>query len=77
MDDKCIFWGKFKGDSDCLPLPCHCLDVALAFHALTSLPGIRRALERAAHRPLDEQDRQRLAVLAFLRGASQGWRASK
>ncbi len=42
MDDKCIFWGKFKGDSDCLPLPCHCLDVALAFHALTSLPGIRR-----------------------------------
>ncbi len=62
----CIFWGKFKEDSDCLPLACHCLDVALAFYALTGLPAIRRALERAAQRLLDEQDRQRLAVLAFL-----------
>ena len=26
----CIFWGKFKEDGDCLPLACHCLDVALA-----------------------------------------------
>ena len=65
--DRCIFWGKFQAkDGTCLPLVCHCLDVALTVRALCELHGMRRALESAAKRPLEEQDLDRLAFLAFL-----------
>ncbi len=49
-----------------MPLAAHCLDVAVVFHSLCRLGGIRRALEKAGGRQLDERDLQRLAVLAFL-----------
>ena len=63
----CIFWGKYdEATGRCLPLASHCLDVALVFRALASLPGIRRVLETAARRRLDERDLDRLAVLAAL-----------
>ncbi|RME48232.1 MAG: CRISPR-associated helicase Cas3' [Chloroflexi bacterium] len=68
MDERCIFWGKFhrNGPEACLPLSCHCIDVAVVFRHLCELPGIRRALECAAGRKLNNQDLDRLAVLAFL-----------
>ncbi len=72
MRDECIFWGKFKeSDALCLPLPCHCLDVAIAFQALCQLPSIRRALEVGGGRCLDDKDLERLAVLAMIHDAGK------
>ncbi len=64
-------WGKLNQNSDgviedWLPLADHCTDVAFVLLELTRQSGIARALSRAIGRPLDETDRQRLAVLAFL-----------
>ena len=63
----CIFWGKYdEATGRCLPLASHCLDVALVFRGLAELPAIRRALETAGERRLDDADIDRLAVLAAL-----------
>lgn len=71
MKEHWIPWGK-KSDqhsSDCVqihPLLDHMMDVAAVLEALLQLPGISRALERVAGRPLSDVDCARLAVLAFL-----------
>ena len=64
-------WGKIPRDkSEQLigehPLLDHMTDVAACFLALAECAGIRRSLNLAAGRPLDESDLQRLAVLVFL-----------
>jgi CRISPR-associated endonuclease/helicase Cas3 len=67
------FWGKIRihdeKDSSFiswLPLELHCLDVALVFRALVSMPVIRRSLEAAARTQLRDEQLDRLAVLALL-----------
>jgi len=61
------FWGKWdNANGRWLPLAAHCLDVAVCFRKLCSLPAIQRALYEAAGRVLTEQDLDRLAVLAML-----------
>lgn len=63
-------WGKLKrtpsGTVSVHPLLDHMTDVALVLRALLDLPGIRRAAEAAAGRPLVSSDLARLGVLAFL-----------
>lgn len=63
-------WGKLTRGSDGTvlvhPLLDHLADVAAVLHALLLLPAVRRALDRAAGRPLCEVDRARLTALAFL-----------
>lgn len=62
-------WGKLeRADSGVRmhPLTDHMLDVAACFAALATCRSIRRAMERAAERALDETDISRLSVLAFL-----------
>jgi CRISPR-associated endonuclease/helicase Cas3 len=49
-----------------LPLVDHMTDVALCFARLCDCRNIRRALEHAAGRPLNEYDIARLSALAFL-----------
>lgn len=68
---KQVAWGKLSRDeADRLTgthsLLDHMTDVAACFLALAECAGIRRSLELAAGRPLDEADLQRLAVLVFL-----------
>ncbi|MGC3988066.1 MAG: CRISPR-associated helicase Cas3' [Pseudorhodoferax sp.] len=63
-------WGKLSRQPDgsilVHPLLDHMIDVAAVLEALLHLPAVRRALERAAGRPLSAADRARLAALAFL-----------
>jgi len=66
-----VAWGKLsRGKSGQLtgehPLLDHMTDVAACFLALVECAGIRRSMELAAGRALDEADLQRLAVLVFL-----------
>ena len=61
-----FFWGKFVNEHQYLPLAAHCLDVALVFRSLCEIDGIRRALTYAAKAPPDDQQLDRLAVLAML-----------
>lgn len=65
-----VAWGKLTrlhdGAVHIHPLLDHMTDVASVLHALLELPAIRRAMDRAAGRPLSDIDRQRLAVLTFL-----------
>lgn len=66
-----VAWGKLSRDKSGHligehPLLDHMTDVAACFLALTECTGIRRSLELAACRPLNESDLQRLAVLVFL-----------
>jgi CRISPR-associated endonuclease/helicase Cas3 len=62
----CIFWGKLKYDhSGCLSLTAHCLDVAICFRALCDLVGLRRSFEKSAGRSLNDQDLDRLSVIAL------------
>jgi CRISPR-associated endonuclease/helicase Cas3 len=56
------------------------LDVAACFLATLQLQNVRRALEKAAKRPLDSTDEQRLLVLAFLHDigkANAGFQAKR
>ncbi len=60
-------WGKVlnqQGQSH--PLTAHMLDVAACFCAIARVDSVRRALIRAAGRPLTEIDLMRLAALAAL-----------
>ena len=63
-------WGKLShlpdGAVRTHPLLDHMTDVAAVLETLLHLPGVKRALERAAGRPLSAVDRARLAVLTFL-----------
>ena len=62
------------------PLVDHMIDVAACFECLSSCHSIRRALEKAAGRPLDEHDIARLSVLAFLHDlgkANSGFQAKR
>lgn len=66
-----VAWGKLSRDKSGQligehPLLDHMTDVAACFLALAECAGIRRSLELAAGRSLDESDLQRLAVLVFL-----------
>lgn len=49
-----------------LPLVDHMADVAACFHRICRCRSVRRSLESAARRTLDETDNARLAVIAFL-----------
>ncbi len=70
--EGCFFWGKFSPeDSVCLPLTCHCLDVAIVFRALCEIPSLRRALESAACRSLGDQELDRLATITMLHDAGK------
>jgi CRISPR-associated endonuclease/helicase Cas3 len=65
------FWGKIHTDEQGKPLEWlsltqHCLDVASVFAALLELSGIKRKLDASAGLTLDENQCQRLAVIAFL-----------
>ncbi|MGQ9724960.1 MAG: CRISPR-associated helicase Cas3' [Tepidimonas sp.] len=53
-------WGKCKPNGKRHPLNDHCLDVAVVFHSLLSIRSIARTM------PIDAQQAERLAVLAFL-----------
>ncbi|NOK07143.1 hypothetical protein HNV27_37520, partial [Myxococcus xanthus] len=63
-------WGKLTLSPDGVvkshPLLDHMTDVAVVLDLLLRVHSIHRALERAAGRDLEEVDRARLAVLAFL-----------
>lgn len=66
------FWGKTRADVgtgrivEWHPLQDHCLDVAVAFRALSELPGIRRTLCGAAGVTLQSAQIDRLGVFALL-----------
>lgn len=65
----CAAWGKLDRDNPELrthPLIDHMFDVAACFAALAKCAAIRRAMESAAQRDLDDADIARLSVLAFL-----------
>jgi CRISPR-associated endonuclease/helicase Cas3 len=62
-------WGKLERKDIGVrvhPLLDHMTDVACVLGELLRTPGLRRAAEQAAGRPLSEADIQRLCVLAFL-----------
>lgn len=62
------------------PLADHMADVAAVFETLCECAAIRRALERAARRPLDTRDIQRLTAIAFLHDigkANSGFQAKR
>ena len=62
------------------PLVDHMIDVAACFESLSSCHSIRRAMEKAAGRGLDECDIARLSVLAFLHDlgkANSGFQAKR
>lgn len=65
-----LAWGKLErlisGAVETHSLVDHMTDVAAVMHRLIFLPAVNRALEQAAGRSLDDTDRARLAVLAFL-----------
>jgi CRISPR-associated endonuclease/helicase Cas3 len=61
-----FFWGKFVNEHQYLPLAAHCLDVALVFRSLCETDGIRHTLICSAGVPLDDQQLDRLTVLAML-----------
>ena len=58
-------WGKLNQQGQSHPLTAHMLDVAACFCAISEVDSVRRALARAAGRPLTEIDLTRLAVLVF------------
>jgi CRISPR-associated endonuclease/helicase Cas3 len=58
-------WGKLSRDGF-HPLLDHMTDVAACFLALVQCASVRRSLDQAAGRELDDSDLQRLAVLVFL-----------
>ena len=66
----CVFpWGKLQRSLDqtaTYSLPNHMTDVAAVLRRLLLIPAIARALQRAAGRALDDVDRARLTVLAYL-----------
>lgn len=67
FERQAIFWGKFQPDGPTwLPLPAHCLDVALVFRALCDLNSFRRVLNTSAGTSLSDQQLDRLGVLAML-----------
>lgn len=80
----CAF-GKLKRDNlDAIigwhPLVDHMTDVAACFECLSTCHSIRRAMEKAAGRELDECDIARLSVLAFLHDigkANSGFQAKR
>ena len=59
-------WGKLNQQGNSHSLTAHMLDVAACFCAIARVDSVRRALARAAGRPLTEIDLMRLAALAFL-----------
>lgn len=65
-----LAWGKLErlisGAIGIHSLVDHMTDVAAVMHRLMYLSTVNRALEQAAGRSLDDTDRARLAVLAFL-----------
>lgn len=65
------FWGKFVAPDKWLPLPAHCLDVALVFRSLCDVGGIRRSLEGAAGGPISDQVLDRMAVIAVVHDAGK------
>lgn len=81
---QCAF-GKLERDNlDVVvgwhPLLDHMTDVAACFECLCSCHSIRRALETAAERKLDERDIARLSVLAFMHDigkANSGFQAKR
>ena len=78
-------FGKLERDDlgaviDWHPLIDHMIDVAACFASLSTCHSIRRAMEKAAGRALDERDIARLAVLAFLHDigkANSGFQAKR
>lgn len=81
---QCAF-GKLERDNNGAvvgwhPLLDHMIDVAACFERLCSSHSIRRALENAANRKLDERDIARLSVLSFLHDigkANSGFQAKR
>lgn len=68
MPERIMFFAA-KADSKrecCLPLPAHCLDVALVFRRLVALASLRSHLEAAIGHGLSDVQLDRLAVLAGL-----------
>ena len=62
------------------PLVDHMIDVAACFASLSTCHSIRRAMEKAADRELDERDIARLSVLVFLHDlgkANSGFQAKR
>ncbi|WP_298157269.1 CRISPR-associated helicase Cas3' [Ferrovum sp.] len=80
----CAF-GKLERDdfgvvSDWHPLVDHMIDVAVCFECLSACRSIRRSMEKAAGRELDERDIARLSVLVFLHDigkANSGFQAKR
>lgn len=78
-------FGKLKRDEDGAvigwhPLADHMADVAACFECLSACRSIRRAMEEAAGRELDERDIARLSVLVFLHDigkANSGFQAKR
>lgn len=70
MTQSWLPWGKLTRLSDGVvithPLLDHMVDVAMVLRSLIELPGIRRALENTAGRPLTQIDVARLSALGFL-----------
>ena len=64
---KFVAWGKLDRATFAFhPLLDHMTDVAACFLAISNCKSIRRSLEFAAGRDLDECDIHRLAIIAFL-----------
>jgi CRISPR-associated endonuclease/helicase Cas3 len=62
------------------PLVDHMIDVAACFECLSACHSIRRAMEKAADRELDDRDIARLSVLVFLHDigkANSGFQAKR
>jgi CRISPR-associated endonuclease/helicase Cas3 len=80
-----LAFGKLERDShDMLigwhPLVDHMIDVAACFECLSACHSIRRAMEKAAGRVLDDRDIARLSVLVFLHDigkANSGFQAKR
>jgi len=78
-------FGKLKRDdsgtvSGWHPLIDHMIDVAACFECLSTCRSIRRAMEKAAARELDERDIARLSALVFLHDigkANSGFQAKR
>jgi CRISPR-associated endonuclease/helicase Cas3 len=70
--ERKTFWGKLERERGAqLPLAAHCLDVALVFRHLLSLPAFRQRLARAEGQELTEAHLDRLAILAALHDAGK------
>lgn len=84
-NDPTSAFGKLSRDDRAnlvgwLPLADHMADVASCFIALCNCHALRRALQRAAGRELEERDCFRLAVLVFLHDlgkANSGFQAKR